>query len=113
MSNTFKLSNTFSRGEKEILGGLCPHQVTGLLKAQVTFFMLLFFVVSVEKRITKQMLLVFCGYFFWKTSSFLKSWERRWSLPPVHGYPWHVAYRYNHKSYVIRLKTDDWQCAVQ
>jgi len=75
--------------------------------------MLFFFVVSVEKRTTKQILLVFCGYFFSNTPSFLKSWERRWSLPPVLGYPRHIAYRYNHKSYAIRLKTDNWQYAVQ
>jgi len=66
-----------------------------------------FFVVSGEKRITKQMLLVLCGYFFRKKSSFLKIWEWCWSLPPLLGYPRHAAYWYNHKSYVIRLKTDN------
>jgi len=25
------------------------------------------------------------------------------------AFPRHVAYRYNHKSYEIRLKTDNWQ----
>jgi len=40
---------------------------------------------GVEKRIIKQMLLVLCGYFFWKKSSFLKIWEKRWSLPPLLG----------------------------
>jgi len=29
------------------------------------------------------------------------------------NYPRHIAYRYNHKSYVIRLKTDNWQFAAQ
>jgi len=61
----------------------------------------------------KQMLLVLCGYFLWKKSSFLKIWERCWSLPLLLGCPWHVAFRYNHKSYMIRLKTDNWRYAAQ
>jgi len=28
-------------------------------------------------------------------------------------YPWHVAYRYNDKFYVIRLKAHNWQYASQ
>jgi len=43
----------------------------------------------------------------------LKNSERRWGLLPLVGYPWHVAYRYNNKSYVIRLKTDNWRYAAQ
>jgi len=43
-------------------------------------FTLVFFVVSREKRITKQMYLVLCGYFFWKKSLFLNIWGWRRSL---------------------------------
>jgi len=43
------------QGEKEILGGLIRE---------------VFDVVSREKHITKQMLLVLCGYFFWKVIIF-------------------------------------------
>jgi len=56
--------------------------------------MLFFFVASGEKRIIKQTLLVLCELFFWKNVSFLTIWGKRWSLPPVLGYPWNVAYRY-------------------
>jgi len=35
-----------------------------ILKHRRIFFMLVFFVVSGEKRITKQMFFVLCGYFF-------------------------------------------------
>jgi len=33
--------------------------------------------------------------------------------PPWLRACWYVAYRYNHRSYVIRLKTDNWQYAAQ
>ena len=76
-------------------------------------FFTLFFIVSGEQRITKQMSLVFLWIlFFCKQSSILKIWGWRRNISPLPiGFPQDIAY--NQKSYVIRLKTDNWQYATQ
>ena len=74
--------------------------------------MLVFFV-SGEKRITKQIFLVLYGYLFPEKVSVFENLRKALGPSSLHGYPRHAAYRYNHKSYVIRLKTDNWQYAAQ
>jgi len=56
--------------------------------------MLVFFVVSGEKRITKQMFLGLCGYFFLESHHFLRFVKGAGVSPRA---CLHTAYRYNPK----------------
>jgi len=67
------IEQSFSESKATIRNQALARSQKNILKHRRIFFMLFFFVVSWEKRITKQMFFVLCGYFFsGKSHRFLK-----------------------------------------